>query len=222
MSPCRTLLDRSGSPSPEDEHLHFAKLMLEFLALIWQSGTRGFLHTKTVSELFSSIVDQLAQEFPTSTHGVTLLATFLTTLAVVETLRSTATLGDVNKVWQDDTLWQLSFRVGCSDLVGAGKSRQASPCHAYRRVTRTAAFASFMLAACRVCNPLRCAQAWSHLRDVFLLILTRQFLGDDESLASLICPIICRALLFLLKRSEPPTSTRLVSSPLISLLHSSP
>jgi hypothetical protein len=68
-----------------------------------------------------------------------------------------------------------------------------------------AAFANYVLAANRIGTAIRCAQAWSYLRDVLLMILTRQFLGDDEPLALLICPVVCRALVFLVSRADSAT-----------------
>ncbi|KAF9044860.1 hypothetical protein BDZ89DRAFT_1127884 [Hymenopellis radicata] len=44
------------------------------------------------------------------------------------------------------------------------------------------------------------AEAWDCLRDVLLLIIRGRFFGDEEALAILVCPVICRALIHLLRQ----------------------
>ncbi|KAF8922401.1 hypothetical protein CPB85DRAFT_1267398 [Mucidula mucida] len=44
------------------------------------------------------------------------------------------------------------------------------------------------------------AEAWDCLRDVLLLIIRGRFFGEEEALAILVCPVICRALIHLLRQ----------------------
>jgi hypothetical protein len=114
----RLLLDTPGHATAEDGRPRHVKVMLDFLTIVWYSGVQGLLQTETITDLFSSLAAQLETSSP---HGSMLLDTFLITLATVEILRATASFGDVNKVWQDDMLWQLSVQFRCSDLFGAGE-----------------------------------------------------------------------------------------------------
>jgi len=68
----------------------------------------------------------------------------------------------------------------------------------------TAAFANLIIATPehRLCDTLYCAEAWDYLRDVMLLIISHQFLGNDEPLALIISPVVCRTLLLLLQRAD--------------------
>src|SRR5262249_33222006 len=98
------------------------KVMLDFLTIMWFSGVRGCLHKSTVSDLFSCLATQLPLEHPTSIQTKILHDAFLTTLATAEALRSVASLSDINKVWQDDILWQVaSLSMKCSNLFAAGE-----------------------------------------------------------------------------------------------------
>jgi hypothetical protein len=77
-------------------------------------------------------------------------------------------------------------------------------------IPHQAGFAHYILAADRVCDSLLCAEAWDFLRDVLLLVFARHFVEDDEPLALVICPIICRALIQLIQMDtqagKSPTS----------------
>jgi hypothetical protein len=62
-----------------------------------------------------------------------------------------------------------------------------------------AAFSRCVLATDPLCDALSCAEAWDYLRDVVLLTLSSRFLGDDEPLALIVCPLVCQALFRLVR-----------------------
>lgn len=62
-----------------------------------------------------------------------------------------------------------------------------------------AAFSRYVLAIDSLCDAVNCAEAWDYLRDVLLLTISGHFLGEDEPLALIVCPVICQALLRLLQ-----------------------
>jgi hypothetical protein len=115
----RTLFDQTGRLTRLPSSLHALKVMLNFLSIMWNSGTRGFLHPQTTSTLFVSLVTQILMEHPGSFPSTLLCDTLLTALANVEILRVDPTFGDVKIIWKDQSIWQIGLAAGCSNLISA-------------------------------------------------------------------------------------------------------
>ena len=64
-----------------------------------------------------------------------------------------------------------------------------------------------MTAGAYAFDTLTYGEAWNFIRDVLLLILDRDFGGQEEPLALLVAPAICRALLALVRHASPQAST---------------
>ncbi|KAG5221444.1 hypothetical protein IMY05_C4401001600 [Salix suchowensis] len=64
------------------------------------------------------------------------------------------------------------------------------------------AFSQYILSTKRLCDPLTSAEAWSHLRDSMLLILSQQFLQEEAALALIAAPVICQALCLILLNND--------------------
>ncbi|KAI0662697.1 hypothetical protein C8Q70DRAFT_960558 [Cubamyces menziesii] len=62
-------------------------------------------------------------------------------------------------------------------------------------------------------DTLTYGEAWNFIRDVLLLILDRDFGGQEEPLALLVAPAICRALLALVRHASPQARRYYMSSP---------
>ncbi|KAH9898530.1 hypothetical protein C8Q73DRAFT_685135 [Cubamyces lactineus] len=62
-------------------------------------------------------------------------------------------------------------------------------------------------------DALNHGEAWDFIRDVLLLILNRDFEGQEEPLALLVAPAACRALVELVRHASPTAKRYYVSSP---------
>jgi len=51
-------------------------------------------------------------------------------------------------------------------------------------------------------DPLYCSEAWDLLRETQHLTLHRHYIGEQEPLALLLCPSVCRALHYLVQKSN--------------------
>ena len=68
----------------------------------------------------------------------------------------------------------------------------------------TATFAQYLLASDQFFDPLICHESWDVFRDVLIAIINHD-LKEEEQLALLISPILCRALKKLIKSSQVST-----------------
>jgi hypothetical protein len=119
----RKFLDADHTPLTEN-YLLATKSILNFLTLIWRSGTEGGIHHHTLSCFLTPLVNWLSNEPRecTSTHIV--LDSLLTSMAALEGLRSGLTSTDANKfrLWDDEAIWQLAINSSRSNLVVACQS----------------------------------------------------------------------------------------------------
>ena len=69
----------------------------------------------------------------------------------------------------------------------------------------TATFAQYLLASDQLCDPLICHESWDVFRDVLIAIINRDLKDEEEQLALLISPILCRALKKLITSSQVST-----------------
>ena len=58
----------------------------------------------------------------------------------------------------------------------------------------TAIFAQYLLACDQSCDPLTCHESWDVFRDVLIATINHDLKEEEEQLALLISPILCRAL----------------------------
>ncbi|KAH9946799.1 hypothetical protein B0H21DRAFT_741825 [Amylocystis lapponica] len=101
------------------------------------------------------------------------------------------------KLWSEDVIWQKTLDSPSTDLFVAS------------------GFASYILATAprNVCDVLTCAEAWSRLCDILLLIATHHFLDVEEPLALLVCPSILQALSCLVQHANAVAVQFMISSP---------
>jgi len=175
------------------------KSILNFLTIMWRSGTEGGIHHHTLSCFLTPLVNWLSNAPQGCISIHILLDSLLTALAALEGLRSGVMSTNANKfrLWDDKLIWQLAIDSPRSNLVVA------------------AAFANLILTTpeYRLCDSLSCAEAWDYLRDVALLIISHHFLGDDAPLALIVSPVVCGALLILLHRADSRAEQFFLSSP---------
>lgn len=69
----------------------------------------------------------------------------------------------------------------------------------------TATFAQYLLASDQLCDPLICHESWDVFRDVLISIINYDLKEEEEQLALLVSPILCRALKKLITSSRVPT-----------------
>jgi hypothetical protein len=102
-----------------------AKVVLNFLTVIWRRGFRESLLGKTISQFLNFLAEHLSQESPDSLSSTMLCDTLLTTLATFEIVRSDPSFDVViNKLWEDETIWKVAMEFGPSDLPVACKSNE--------------------------------------------------------------------------------------------------
>nr|GAT47867.1 predicted protein [Mycena chlorophos] len=82
-----------------------------------------------------------------------------------------------------------------------------------RAVYLVGAFAHHLCTAETLPSSLYCAEAWRHLGETLLLILKHHYIDEQEPLALLVSPTICRALVRLLQ-TEPAGRQYMLSTPL--------
>jgi hypothetical protein len=68
-----------------------------------------------------------------------------------------------------------------------------------------ATFAQYLLASDQLCDPLICHEAWDVFRDELIAIINHDLKDEEEQLALLISPILCRALKKLISSSQVST-----------------
>jgi hypothetical protein len=113
----RTLFDQTGRLTLLQSSLYASKIILNFLSIMWHSGTRGSLHPQTTSSLLVSLVTQIAAERRNSLPYKLLCGPLLVALAAMETLRVDPAFGDVKVIWKDPPIWQAALASGSSNLV---------------------------------------------------------------------------------------------------------
>ncbi|KAJ6509324.1 hypothetical protein C8R47DRAFT_18680 [Mycena vitilis] len=158
---------------------------LSFAVLVWFSKTPGCLLQQSVSPLLSSVLELLLQQNPSSSASKVLGSALLTASSAA---RKNLSLTDENR----ESIWQFATTSVASDLGIA------------------CSFADYILTSERLCDSLYCAEAWSCLGDVLLLIMKHHYTEEQEPLALLACPTICGAMIRLLQADA--SSTRFMLS----------
>lgn len=146
------------------------KCLVDFLTIMWHSrAEESVCRTNAVSFLRSAIT-VLKNQGQNSYISLILHDTLLVAFSAFS---SNYPLDDV-KLMQEWLVRSSLVQSGCSNFIAASG-----------------------VAHCILANPcdaLHCADAWSYLRDVLLLILGRRFAEENEALALLVSPTICLAL----------------------------
>ncbi|KAI0068407.1 hypothetical protein BV25DRAFT_1987190 [Artomyces pyxidatus] len=193
----RRAMQRVTELSPlSDAKCNSISLALRFLAIIWRHGAPSPSHRNTRTGFVAAVVNSVSEQ-PLSNRRSLLLCDLLVALSTVHLKDEVSTPERVSKVWDEETIWSLSMERGP------------------RTVLVASCLASYILAAKEALTPsaLACAEAWDYMRDVLLLTLSRHFLADDEPLALLAAPTLCRALVALLRGSDGRFVPWAVASP---------
>ncbi|KAK7694518.1 hypothetical protein QCA50_001704 [Cerrena zonata] len=163
--------------SLSDTELVVIRQMLHFLTIAWNCDVTKLAYRQTTTAFLAALLDLLITH-PTDRYEDALADALVTALALVERLRRRPDFKDINKLWDDDSIWTLCLRHESSNLAVAS------------------AFSAY-IEACggnRQCQSLTVLDAWDHIRDVMMLIVHHEFLEDDEAIALLIIPSISSAL----------------------------
>ncbi|KAJ7655030.1 hypothetical protein DFH06DRAFT_1201391 [Mycena polygramma] len=158
---------------------------LSFAIIVWFSKTPGCLLQQSVSPLLSSVLELLLQQNPSSSASKVLGSALLTASSAA---RKDLSLTDENR----KSTWQFATTSVTSDLSIASS------------------FADYIVTSECLCDPLDCAEAWSCLGDVLLLMIKHHYTEEQEPLALLACPTICGAMIRLLQADA--SSTRFMLS----------
>lgn len=140
-----------------------------------------------------TVVDWLNHEASDSLGSRILGDSLLVTLATYEI----SDLSSDDTVWDDSAIWQIATARSSMNLATA------------------AAFATYLSVSIRrqTCDDLMHAEAYNYLRDMLLLVLKHQFLAAEESIAVLVCPVLCHAISCLLVYSRHATVHFMLHSP---------
>ncbi|KAF5375025.1 hypothetical protein D9758_000142 [Tetrapyrgos nigripes] len=174
------------------------RITIHFLTLIWYNGAAKHIPRQSFTYLLRSLI-QYSQR---NNDGV-LRDTVLTGFAIIG-------LDSTSRANEQEALWELFLASRHSNLGVA------------------ASFAYYIVTAGSIPDPLRCAEAWDHLRDTLTLIMRQHFPIEEEAPALPVCDLICAALVSLLQSSTFPVSLVLaspwdslsLSSDLKAVLHS--
>ncbi|KAJ7169676.1 hypothetical protein C8R46DRAFT_1089624 [Mycena filopes] len=150
---------------------------LNFAVVVWFSRTPRCLLRESVSPLLANVVELLLQDISASKALGDAL------LIAASAARRDPSLTDENQ----ESIWQFAITSIRSELDIAS------------------AFAHYITTSKSLCNPLCCAEAWRCLGEVFLLILKHHYIEEQEPLALLVCPTLCRALMRLLQADSAST-----------------
>lgn len=101
--------------------LHEVKQILQFASLMWFNGIRGCFHRPTISILLRTLVEWLGSQPPDTTSSLILRDSLVTALAILEKLKDDPSFNEVNNLWDNETIWQMSLDSGPGDLTTVGE-----------------------------------------------------------------------------------------------------
>ncbi|KAI0335397.1 hypothetical protein GY45DRAFT_1240795 [Cubamyces sp. BRFM 1775] len=169
--------------------------MLQFLTLTARMGSTPATLSDLPQRVLFAIFDLLGSESMESLTW-TMLGD-ATILALARSLHHASFKRTMTVTEQVRIVWGLVREADPSDLPLAAS---------------LATYISATAGAC-VLDALSYGEAWSFLRDVLLLVLDRDFGGQEEPLALLVASAICRALVELARHESPQARRYYVSSP---------
>ncbi|KAJ7706399.1 hypothetical protein B0H17DRAFT_1037040 [Mycena rosella] len=164
----------------DNGNLNVVRSALNFIALVWFSQARGCLLHQSASRLLSAAVDFLSQSSSPTLASKILGDAVLTASSAA---RADASFPEENP----EAIWRFAMSSTPSELEIASS------------------FAHYIIASDSLCNSLYCAEAWRYLGEVLLLILKHHYVEEQEPLALLTCPTVCRALTRLLQADSAAT-----------------
>ncbi len=172
------------------------KLTLDFVVCLRHSNFTALGRTThdTATGLFRMILTRLC-EWPRVTQSQ-FAATLFIALSQENKPSSLKVLDQVK-------LWRIFTRAGTIDLYQAGEHYCGATRYFQRLTGISAGFSQYLLTLDAMLTSdfsRMIAEAWDCLRDVLLLIIRGRFFGEEEALAILVCPVICRALIHLLRQ----------------------
>ncbi|KAJ7275248.1 hypothetical protein B0H12DRAFT_1086394 [Mycena haematopus] len=154
--------------------LNLIRTTLNLAVIVWFSGAHGCLPRASVCPLLSSVVKILLQEGSPGLASKFLGDAIFTASSIA---RKDPSLTGENR----ESLWQLAITSASSELSIASS------------------FAHYIITSVILCNSLYCAEAWSYISGILLLIFKHHYIEEQEPLALLICPTLCAALMRLLQ-----------------------
>lgn len=104
-----------------DTILVMIRQTLHFLIMAWHCRVTKLTYRQTATPFLVVIVDLLLTR-PTIQYEDALIDAIITALALVETLRKEPDSIDINKLWEDDDIWNLCLRHKPSNLAVACES----------------------------------------------------------------------------------------------------
>ncbi|KAI0639275.1 hypothetical protein C8Q77DRAFT_1163629 [Trametes polyzona] len=185
--------------------LHSIRQSLQLLTLLAAADcTPTGVVVEMIRRFFSGLLDWLRSEWRDYYIWDSLGGATLTALSML----AGTSLGDLVTGLGTDSVWDV---VGDADLLNLPLAASVS---AYYAAINNSSKAHDILA---------CAEVWTYLQDVLLLVLNREFSGDEEPLALLVSPILCRTLSSILQHAPPGFERYIKTSPwtgcLLTLLH---
>lgn len=93
-------------------------LMLKFLTIVWHNNIPLPLHQNVISPFLSDLVDYLVEN-PSPCRA--LVCSLVIALSTLEFLFADPAYEKVVKLWNFETLWQLTILCGPSDVLAACK-----------------------------------------------------------------------------------------------------
>lgn len=175
-------------------------LMLKFLTIVWHNNIPLPLHQNVVSPFLSDLVDYLVEN-PSPCRA--LVCSLVIALSTLEFLFADPAYEKVVKLWNFETLWQLTILCGPSDVLAAST---LSSC--------------ILATSSLVADNLARAESWDLLRDTLILTLSHRFFADDKPLALLTAPTVCRGMVRLLDIADSGLMQWIVTSPWTTALRS--
>ncbi|KAL6302231.1 hypothetical protein BKA93DRAFT_794093 [Sparassis latifolia] len=190
---CLALDEDERSSLRSNETASFGQL-LHFITILWHGNVKTAFRREITLPFINALLNWLVSQSPGADCSVMLRDSLLTSLTVVEPLLSQ---DGVDRLWDIDVVWQMAMESPPTNLLVASS------------------FAAYVVttAPSRNQDVLACSEAWDYLRDVLLLVLSHQFLGDEEPLALLVCPMVCQALSSLIHSAISATLQYILSSP---------
>ncbi|KAJ6519617.1 hypothetical protein C8R45DRAFT_952109 [Mycena sanguinolenta] len=169
----------------QTQPLNLVRATLNLVVIVWFSRAHGCLSRESVSPLLCNVVKILLQEGTPRLVSEILGDTILTASSAA---RKDPSFTDENR----ESLWQFAITASSSELSIASS------------------FAHYIITSEVLCNSLYCAEAWSYIGEILLLVLKHHYIEEQEPLALLICPTLCAALIRLLQADA--TSTQFMLS----------
>ena len=191
-------------------HMRTVKQLLQLLTLVWTSGTSPRSIPQSTQRFLSSLARRLENADTDSLVWRMLGDAFVGVVIALEQRRADPIFAAVDRFWDELAVWKLAKEADPSELPFACESPIPPRSYSIADI-ETASFALYVatMAHSRYSDDLLRAEAWDYLRDVLLLILTREHEGLDEPLALLVAPSFCRALIALLANARGSSRTSL-------------